>query len=285
MRIYVDYKSVYAVNASSINTNVSMTAGKHSVIVQAWDSAGTVYKTPLTVTVSTASAPLPPSPTPTGYTSGKTFTNIDQMPSWDQCDVCSGPNAAGAKTPHTMTENVASPSMDGHAAMFWLGGTSPYASAIWWKQLGANTAVKHFTYDLYFYLKDANAPEALEFDTNQSMGGYRYVFGTECSLKTSHQWSVWDGGGKHWVPTGVPCSYLAPYTWHHLVEESVRSATGQVQMISITLDGVKHYLNKYMKAQWTGGSAQDINVAVQLDGNGSMTNYSVWVDKVTLNYY
>ena len=275
MRIYVDGVSAYTVSATSINTDVSMAAGTHNVIVQAWDTSGAVFKAPLTLTVSGTS---------TG-TATKTFTNIDQMPSWDQCDVCSGPGANGAVTPHAMTENVASPSMDGKSAQFWLGGSTPYASAIWWKQLGANTSVKHFTYDLYFYLKDSNAPEALEFDTNQSMGGYRYVFGTECSLKTSHMWSVWDGGAKHWVATSAPCNYLAPYTWHHLVEESERSATGQVHIISITLDGTKYYINKYMPAQKISSSAQDINVAVQLDGNSTMTDYFVWADKITLSYY
>jgi hypothetical protein len=280
MRIYVDSVSVYTVNAASINTSISMAAGTHSVVVQAWDTAGTVVKSNLSVNVS-AGSPAP-SPTPTA---GNTISNIDQMPSWDQCDVCSGPNAAGAPTAHSMTENVASPSLDGKAAQFWLGPSKPYASAIWWKQLGANTAVKHFTYDLNFYIKDSNAPEALEFDTNQSMGGYRYVFGTECSIKTSHMWSVWDGAGKHWVPTSAPCNYIAPYVWHHLTEEVERSATGQVHIISITLDGTKYYINKYMAAQWIGGNAADINVAVQLDGNGTKTAYSVWVDKVSLTYY
>jgi Big-like domain-containing protein len=274
MRIYVDGVSAYTVSGAKIDTSVSMAAGTHNVVVQAWDSTGAVFKAPLTVSVSG-----------TTTTATKTFSNIDQMPSWDQCDVCSGPGANGAVTPHSMTENVASPSMDGKSAQFWIGGTSPYASAIWWKQLGANTSVKHFKYDLYFYLKDSNAPEALEFDTNQSMGGYRYVFGTECSLKTSHMWSVWDGGGKHWVATSAPCNYIAPYTWHHLVEEYERSATGQVRIITITLDGTKYYINKYMPAQKISSTAQDINVAIQLDGNSTMTDYAVWADKITLSYY
>jgi hypothetical protein len=70
-----------------------------------------------------------------------------------------------------------------------------------------------------------------------------------------------------------------------LTEEVERSATGQVHIISITLDGVKNYINKYMAAQKIGGTATDINVAVQLDGNSTMTNYSVWADKISLTYY
>ena len=57
MRIYVDNLSVYLVSASSLNTSVTMSAGTHSVVVQAWDSTGAVFKTPLSLTVS-GTAPL-----------------------------------------------------------------------------------------------------------------------------------------------------------------------------------------------------------------------------------
>ncbi len=61
MRIYVDNLSVYLVSASSLNTSVTMSAGTHSVVVQAWDSTGAVFKTPLSLTVSGTT----PTPTPT----------------------------------------------------------------------------------------------------------------------------------------------------------------------------------------------------------------------------
>lgn len=44
MRIYVDYNSVYLTSASSLNTPVSLAAGNHVAVVQAWDSAGSVWK-------------------------------------------------------------------------------------------------------------------------------------------------------------------------------------------------------------------------------------------------
>jgi acid phosphatase len=51
MRIYVDSASKFTVNASSLNTSLGIPAGAHSVIVQAWDSTGAVFKTPLTIHV------------------------------------------------------------------------------------------------------------------------------------------------------------------------------------------------------------------------------------------
>jgi len=51
MRIYVDSISKFTVNANSLNTSLAVASGTHSVIVQAWDSTGAVFKTPLTIHV------------------------------------------------------------------------------------------------------------------------------------------------------------------------------------------------------------------------------------------
>jgi PKD repeat protein len=51
MKIYVDSVSKYSVNAASINTTLTLSSGKHSMTVQAWDSAGAIYKTNVSITV------------------------------------------------------------------------------------------------------------------------------------------------------------------------------------------------------------------------------------------
>jgi len=51
MRIYVDNVSVYAVNAAAIDTSVAVSSGTRSMVVQAWDSTGAFFKTPLTIQV------------------------------------------------------------------------------------------------------------------------------------------------------------------------------------------------------------------------------------------
>lgn len=51
MRIYVDSASVYAVNAAAIDATLTISSGTHSMVVQAWDSTGAVFKTPLTIRV------------------------------------------------------------------------------------------------------------------------------------------------------------------------------------------------------------------------------------------
>jgi len=51
MRIYVDNVSVASASASKIAATVSMSKATHSVVFQAWDSKGNVYKTAKTITV------------------------------------------------------------------------------------------------------------------------------------------------------------------------------------------------------------------------------------------
>jgi hypothetical protein len=51
MRIYVDSVSVASASSSKIAATVSMSKATHSVVFQAWDSKGNVYKTARTITV------------------------------------------------------------------------------------------------------------------------------------------------------------------------------------------------------------------------------------------
>jgi len=51
MRIYVDSVSRYSTNSASLHTSLALSSGTHSVVVQAWDSTGAVFKSPLTIHV------------------------------------------------------------------------------------------------------------------------------------------------------------------------------------------------------------------------------------------
>src|SRR6478736_5278296 len=52
MRIYVDNVSVYSNSSNRIDTSISMATGSHVLVVQAWDSKGTVFKSQITITVT-----------------------------------------------------------------------------------------------------------------------------------------------------------------------------------------------------------------------------------------
>ena len=89
----------------------------------------------------------------------------------------------------------------------------------------ADGFVSNFVYDLYFYIDNPTAPQALEFDVNQ---GYddtsgagspqRWTWGSECNFKgeTPPQWDIWDDANGVWKPTGFPCGPFQANTWNHL---------------------------------------------------------------------
>jgi PKD repeat protein len=58
LRIYVDNQSMYTVNATSLDTTLKLTAGSHYVVLQGWNQAGTVSKTPLNITVQASQPPV-----------------------------------------------------------------------------------------------------------------------------------------------------------------------------------------------------------------------------------
>lgn len=51
IRIYIDGVSAYLTSAASLDASLAVGSGTHSVVVQAWDSGGTVFKTQLSLTV------------------------------------------------------------------------------------------------------------------------------------------------------------------------------------------------------------------------------------------
>jgi hypothetical protein len=139
----------------------------------------------------------------------------------------------------------------------------------------------HFTYDLFFFLDDPHAPEALEFDVNQSFGGTRYTWGSECSYKNTGKWDIWNPQAFRWVTTSVPCKAVSANAWHHLVWQLER-INGQVHYISLSLDGNDFKIDQYFSPQ-SNWNVEETDVAFQLDGDFQQKPYKVWLDKVNLS--
>lgn len=274
MTAYLDSTIVATTNAASMNASVSAGAGSHQLVVQAWDNVGTVYKQSLTVTVNSTAPPPPPS-------NAIVKSSIQSMSGWQSCTVCAGIGGNGPSVSSSITQFQASPSLSGSSAKFTIGGGVKYADALWWEQLGANDAITNFQYDLDFYITNPAVAQALEFDVNQGIGNLKFIFGTQCAIK-SGVWDVWDSANVTWRSTGVPCTAPAAFKWHHLTWYLHHTAT-QAVFIALTLDGVTHYVNRAYNAK--AESSQEINVAFQMDADSSATSYSVWLDNVKLSYW
>ena len=210
-----------------------------------------------------------------------TKTYIEKMSGWQSCTVCAGAAGKGPTISHSMTQGISSPTMGKKSAQYAISGKASYGAAIWWKQLGADANAHNFQYDLNYYLKDPGASQALEFDVNQSVGGKKFIFGTQCNI-AAHTYDVWSSV-THWVHTGIACATPAAYKWNHITLQFQRTSNNQVKFVSVAINGTTHYINRVFAPQ--GSGAQELNVAFQMDGNKSMTAYNSWLENVSLKYW
>jgi hypothetical protein len=274
MRVYIDQLAVYYTFTNAIDTQIFVGSGQHQLEVMAEDNQGYVSATILNVNVTSQQT--------------TTISSIEEMPGWQSCSALfpagSGRDgqicAAGLGTADsTMTENQSSPAMEGTSAKFSMGGPTPYSNMLYFNPVAGGNNVSHFTYDLYFYIDNPLASQALEFDINQTYGGQRWVWGSECSFNDSGKWDIWDDVNG-WKPTIYDCKPFPANQWIHLVWD-VERVGNQVHYISLTVGDQTYNIDTYYPNQpdWT---LEEIDVAFQMDGNYKQEPYNVWLDKVTL---
>lgn len=271
-RVYVDNVPVFFTFLGTINESLWMAAGNHMIEVVSEDQAGYV---------STKSVPVSVGEQDPG------ITQIQNMPGWVNCSsvlatgaVC----AAGLGVAKSeLMQNQIAPTIDGGAsAKFSLqGATHPYSNALYWIPLGGGDNVKHFTYDLYFYIDSGDASQALEFDVNQTFGGTRWTWGSECNFNGDQKWDIWNDAVNVWVPTDVPCTHFPSNTWIHLVWMLERVGN-QVHYVTLQVNNQTYDVDTYFTAQ-SNWYADEIDIAFQMDGNYQQQPYNVWLDNVTLN--
>jgi hypothetical protein len=275
----------------SINAQIFLSTGPHTLVVMAEDNQGYVSATPLQITVSAQA------PNSQGQT---TIGDIQAMPGWQSCGGLFPPSsgragqicAAGNGTPQSaMTEKQSSPAMDGKSAKFNMGGAwsscpvpPGYCNILYFNPVAGGDNVSHFIYDLYFYVDNPSAPQALEFDINQTFGGNRWVWGSECNFNGSGKWDIWDDING-WTPTQFPCkrSDFPANTWIHLIWDVQRDGN-KVQYNTLTVGSNVYPVNTTFQNQpdWT---LEEIDVAFQMDGDSQMDPYNVWLDEVKLTAY
>jgi hypothetical protein len=209
----------------------------------------------------------------------KTFTHIESMTGWGSCTGCAG---AGGNATYHVTQNVASPSLDGSATKIFLGGSTPFSHSLIWRRMGASTAATHFVFDMYYQIDQPSHSQGLEFAANQALSTQWYKFSTQCSFGNG-KWSVWDSKNGGWVSTGIACTRPAANTWQHVIFEYQR-ASGKAVFVAITINGVKHYVNKSFYPQSKSGDGS-IGIHFQTNGDSTQQDYTTWIDKLSFYYW
>ena len=229
MRVYVDQLAVYFTFTNSINTQIFTAPGEHTITVMAEDNQGYISATLVNITVTSQASQI-------------TISDIQTLPGWQSCSALFPPGSGRAgqicaaglgNAVSTMTQNQSSPSMDGKSAKFTMGGPQPYSNMLYFNPIAGGDNVSHFIYDLYFYIDNPTAAQALEFDVNQTFGGQRWVWGSECNFNGSGKWDIWNDL-TGWLPTQFPCTPFPANQWIHLVWNLERVGN-QVHYISLTI--------------------------------------------------
>lgn len=279
----------YTTQGAQLNTELTLSPGVYSTVVQEWDKCGGSATTPITISVG-------------GSTTSGTFTNLHQQSGWTGYallpplyNICSTCVPAGPQTTWSMTQKISSPSRSGNSSQMAIGGQTVYSDVLWNNHLIGDFSSQNmpdynhsiipnlynFTYDVYFYIADPGQSQAVEFDINQFVNGYSFIWGHECRIAGGNEWDIWDNPGMKWHPTGVACNPVAN-SWNHLVLQVERTSDNQLLFQSITLNGVTSTLNYYespTSTTWYG-----VTINYQQDGNYAQTPYSVWLDNLNFTY-
>jgi hypothetical protein len=263
-----------------------------ALIILVAGCGGNAFRASSMSSTSTTVAPPPSAPAPAPASGGSTaptvqFTGIQNLNNWQWCskDLPSGAVCASGRgnAVSWIAQHQTAPALDGSSAQFYIGGSTPYSNALWWRSLGPNSKPTRFQYDLWFYVDKGPVVQALEFDVNQSFGGTRYVFGTECNVKGTHVWDVWDGTKNVWRPSSAACPEFKSKTWNHLVWNFERTPDHKVHYVDVNLNGNDMKVDMYLPSQPHYQGKDDVNVAFQMDGNYRQEPYNSWLDKVTLS--
>jgi len=244
---------------------------------------GTASASP-TPSPSPAASPTPagsPTPSPSPTPNSTTISGIQNLAGWESC---TGTCTNTATAVFALTQGVASPSMSGSSAEFQLlSGTQPFGAALWFKFLGSFPSATHFVYDLWFFIDDPSASQALEFNVAQAAHGNRYNFSTQCLFAGKNIWRVWDPSTGSWSASSAHCPPPAANTWNHLIWEVERDFSDNVIFTAVTVNGTRQLVNLTMGH--TADSTNGLDVAFQPDADLSATPYAVYLDKVSLTFW
>jgi hypothetical protein len=283
MRVYVDNVSVYYTSSNSLNTQIFAAPGAHTMVVMAEDSKGYVSAIPLNITVTAQ--------TPT------IISDIQNLPGWQSCsaDFPAGSQRAGqlcaaglGTAVSTMTQNQSTPSMDGKSAEFSISGPTGYSNELNFNPIAGGNNLTAFTYDLYFWIDNPDAAQAMEFDLNQAFDDtttgapQRWTWGSECNFKgeTPGMWDIWDDANSIWRETTVPCNPFPANTWNHITW-NVQRVGQQVYYNTLTVNGTVYQVNTYYNNQ-QGWDLEEIDTAFQMDLDSNADPYNVLLDDVSL---
>ena len=213
-----------------------------------------------------------------------TVSDLDSRSTWR----CKHDGATRGFSEATTTL-VESPSKDGQARRFDVSW-SPYGGERCSTPLGVlDTTSTYFTYDVWWYITDLSHVNNLEFDFNQVLPNREtIIFGTQCSFRLGRwKYTTIEGGKAHWNTSNPTCSRFewTANSWHHLVIQFHRDATGVVTYDSVSFDGNVQAFNdasgpSNFPLRWYPPGLQVVNF--QIGGDNSSHGTTAYLDSFSV---
>ncbi|MGB7135408.1 MAG: hypothetical protein WBD46_08990 [Acidobacteriaceae bacterium] len=284
MGVYDNNNLMYVVQGSQMNTQITLPSGNQYVVVEEWDHCGGAATKTMNLNVN----------------GGKMVSAIQGATGWIQwgelpptdnvCNPCNG-------VTWSMAQHQNNISLSGNATKFTIGGTTPYADALFSNPImGQNSTIlpdtartlvsslHNFTYDTYVFVTNAAVTQSLEFDINSYPGGgVGLQFGTQCDHLGSGQWDIWDNVDARWVPTGAPCN-LVNNGWNHVTLQVQRQSNNDLLYQTITMNGVTYTINQTMAPFPVPSSWYGMTVNFQMDGNYNQSPNTAYLDNFNVTY-
>ncbi len=271
---------VLTVNAQSMDAQVMLGAGGHTLHVKSWgdQGAGCLTNIAVTVAVETSSEPYIPS-------NAVSVSNIQTLSNWKMVnDSASNGWSSGD------ISLVSWPSHTG-TTMQTVTNYSNAGGERYWVTFGDDTQATNFVYDAWVYLADTtNSLANVEMDLNQVMpNGQTVIFGFQCD-GYSKTWDYTMNAGTpeapvdEWAHSKQTCDTKSwsQNTWHHVQISYSRNDSGIVTYHDVYFDGIQAPINASVPSAFSLGWNPSLLTNLQVDGLGSSGNVTIDVDNISV---
>ncbi len=272
--------NVLTVNAQSLDAQVMLGVGGHTVHVKSWGNqgAGCLANVDVTVAAEASSGPYIAS-------NAISVSNIQTLSNWKLSnDSASFGWSSGTRS------LVSWPSHTG-TTMQTVTNYSNAGAERYWVTFGDDTQATNFVYDAWVYLANTtNTLANMEMDMNQVMlNGQTAIYGFQCD-GYSKTWDYTMNAGTpstpvdKWVHSNQTCNMnsWSQNTWHHVQISYSRSDSGVVTYQDVYLDGIQSPINATVPSAFALGWSPSLLTNFQIDGLGSSGQVTVDVDNITI---
>jgi hypothetical protein len=253
--------------------------GWHTVHVKAWNNAGGVCVTDVSVNVAAGATSVIPA-----YAAR--VSSIQALDGW----IADHDGGTLGSSSGTMSL-TSRPSLTGTARLF-ANQFNDFGGERYSIQFSDDATSQNFFYDAWVYVAgSAVGFSNLEFDLDQTMSnGETVIMGFQCDSWID-RWDYAVNGGSPtkswdtWLHSYAPCNVhrWGANLWHHVQIYFSHNDSGWVTYHAVWLDGVEQDLNLTVFSGYELGWGPTILTNFQIDGDSSGTTWgNVYLDELTV---